>query len=164
MTSASGTQRRSSGPTGAGLAFDLSVRIRRPAPEVFPLLADIQDAEPLPRRATLQMVKDPSGATAVGTRWHEAVRIAPGCWLRIENIVTEMDPPARLGIDFATRWFGGHLTYEIETTQDGCVLHHRETLRPRASLPWLPAVIAPPLRRHVAERLDDIRAYAESGA
>jgi hypothetical protein len=164
MTSASGTQRRSSGPTGAGLAFDLSVRIRRPAPEVFPLLADIQDAEPLPRRATLRMVKDPSGPTAVGTRWHEAVRIAPGCWLRIENIVTEMEPPARLSIDFTTRSFGGHLTYEIETTQDGCVLHHRETLRPPASLPWLPAVIAPPLRRHVAERLDDIRAYAESGA
>ena len=80
MTSASGTQRRSSGPTGAGLAFDLSVRIRRPAPEVFALLADIKDAEPLPRRATLRMVKDP-----------------------------------------------------LETTQDGCVLHHRETLRPRAS-------------------------------
>ena len=75
-----------------------------------------------------------------------------------------MEPPARLGIDFATGWFGGHLTYEIETTQDGCVLHHRETLRPRALLPWLPAVIAPPLMRHVAERLDDIRAYAESGA
>jgi hypothetical protein len=113
MTSASGTQRRSSGPPGAGLAFDLSVRIR------------------LPRRPTLRMLKDPSGATAVGTRWHEAVRIAPGCWLRID---------------------------------------HRETLRPPnrgpggALLPWLPAVIARPLRRHVAERLDDIRAYVESGA
>jgi hypothetical protein len=170
MTSASGTQRRSSGPTGAGLAFDLSVRIRRPALEVFALLADIQGAEPLPRRPTLRMVKDPSGATAVGTRWHEAVRIAPGCWLRIENIVKEMEQLARLGIDFTTRWFGGHLTYQIETTQDGCVLHHRETLRPPnrgpggALLPWLPAVIAPPLRRHVAERLDDIRAYVESGA
>jgi hypothetical protein len=56
--------------------------------------------------------------------------LLPGCWLRIEDIVTEMEPPARLGIDFATRSFGGHLTYEIETTQDGCVLHHRETLRP----------------------------------
>jgi len=39
---------------------------------VFALLADIQGAEPLPRRPTLRMVKDPSGATAVGTRWHEA--------------------------------------------------------------------------------------------
>jgi hypothetical protein len=35
---------------------------------------------------------------------------------------------------------------------------------PDLRLPWLPAVIAPPLRRHVAERLDDIRAYVESGA
>ena len=92
------------------------------------------------------------------------MRIAPGCWLRIENIVKEMEQLARLGIDFTTRWFGGHLTYQIETTQDGCVLHHRETLRPRALLPWLPAVVAPPLRRHVAERLDDIHAYVESGA
>jgi hypothetical protein len=39
--------------------FDLSVMIRRPAAEVFALLADVQDAEPLPRRATLRMEKDP---------------------------------------------------------------------------------------------------------
>jgi hypothetical protein len=31
-------------------AFDLSVMIRRPAAEVFALLADLQDAELLPRR------------------------------------------------------------------------------------------------------------------
>jgi hypothetical protein len=41
--------------------------IRRPAAEVFALIADIQDAEPLPRRAALRMEKDPSGPTAVGT-------------------------------------------------------------------------------------------------
>ena len=75
MTSASGTQRRSSGPTGAGLAFDLSVRIRRPAPEVFALLADIQDAEPLPRRATLRMVKDPPGPTG----WNALARGGEDC-------------------------------------------------------------------------------------
>lgn len=163
MTSLNGTQWQGK-RSEAAHAFDLSVMIRRPAAEVFALLADIQDAEPLPRRATLRMEKDPSGPTAVGTRWHEEVSIAPGCWLQIENIVTEMEPPARLGIDFTTRWFGGHLTYEIETTQDGCILHHRETLRPRALLPWLPAVIAPRLRPHVAERLADIRAFLESGA
>lgn len=74
MTPLSGMQRQRKRSETA-FAFDLSVRSRRPAPEVFALLADIQDAEPLPRRA----------------------------------------------------------------------------------------VIAPPLRRHVAERLDDIRAHVESG-
>jgi menaquinone-dependent protoporphyrinogen oxidase len=131
MTSSCGTQwwsRRSTAPAAAEL--DLSVMLRRPAQELFALLAEIQDAEPLPRRTAVRMEKDPSGPTAVGTRWHEAVRIVPGCWLRIESIVTEMEPPVRLGMDFTTRWFAGHLTYEIETTQDGCILHHRETLRP----------------------------------
>jgi hypothetical protein len=87
MTSFSGTQRRSGRRSTAKAArgFDLSVRIRRPAPDVFALLADIQDAEPLPRRATLRMEKEPTGPTAVGTRWHEAVRIIPGYWLHIET-------------------------------------------------------------------------------
>jgi hypothetical protein len=30
--------------------------------------------------------------------------------------VTELEPPTRLGMDFSTRWFGGHLSYEIEPT------------------------------------------------
>jgi uncharacterized protein YndB with AHSA1/START domain len=143
--------------------LDLSVMIRRSPSEVFALLADIQQAEPLPRRAVVRMEKDPAGPTMVGTRWHEAVRVAPGCWFRIESIVTELQPPTRLGMDFSTRWFGGHLTYEIEPTPDGCILHHREILRPRALLPWMPAIIAPRLQPHTAERLADIRNLFESG-
>jgi uncharacterized protein YndB with AHSA1/START domain len=135
--------------------------IRRPPSEVFALLADIQQAEPLPRRAVVRMGKGPAGQTAVGTRWHEAVRLAPGCWFRIECIVTELEPPRRLGMDFSTRWFGGHLSYEIEPAPGGSILHHRETLRPRALLPWLPAIIAPRLRMHVVERLADIRDLLE---
>jgi hypothetical protein len=141
--------------------LDLSVMIRRPPSEVFALLADIQETEPLPRRAVVRMEKGPAGQTAVGTRWHEAVRLAPGCWFRIESIVTELEPPRRLGMDFSTRWFGGHLSYEIEPTPDGCILHHRETLRPRALLPWLSAIIAPQLRPHIVERLADIRDLLE---
>jgi hypothetical protein len=130
---------------------------------VFALLADIQQAEPLPRRAVVRVVKDPAGPTVLGTRWHEAVRLGPGCWFHIESIVTELQPPTRLGTDFRTRWFGGHLTYEIEPTPDGCILHHRETLRPRVLLPWLPAIIAPRLRPRLVERLADIRNLLESG-
>jgi hypothetical protein len=74
--------------------------IRRPRSAVFALLADIQQAEPLPRRAVVRMEKDPAGQTAVGTRLHEAVRLAPGCWFHIASIVTELEPPTRLSMDF----------------------------------------------------------------
>lgn len=85
---AAGSSRSRSRPT-----LDLSVMIRRPLSEVFALLADIQEAERLPRRAVVRMEKDPAGQTAVGTRWHDAVRLARGCWFRIESIVTELEPP-----------------------------------------------------------------------
>jgi uncharacterized protein YndB with AHSA1/START domain len=107
------------------------------------------------------MEEDAAGQAALGTRWHEAVRLAPGCWFRIKSIVTELEPPTRLVMDFSTRWFGGDLSYEIEPTPDGCILHHRETLRPRAVLPWLPAIIATRLRPHLVERLADIRDLLE---
>ena len=58
--------------------FNLSVEIRRPQSAVFALLSDIQDFEPIPRDAAFRMVKEPAGPTAVGTRWHEWVRLAPG--------------------------------------------------------------------------------------
>jgi hypothetical protein len=77
------------------------------------------------------MVKRPAGRTAVGTRWQEYVRLAPGCWMRIESVVTKADEPVRLGMDFQSSWFTGHLTYEITGTADGSTLHHHETLRPR---------------------------------
>ena len=44
---------------------------------------------------------------------------------------------------------------------EGCILHHRETLCPRALLPWLPAIIAPRLRPHIVERPADIRDFLE---
>jgi uncharacterized protein YndB with AHSA1/START domain len=150
-----------SGRSRSRPAIDLSVMIRRPPSEVFALLAEIQQAELLLRRAVVRMEKDPAGPTTVGTRWHEAVRLASGCWFHIQSIVTELQPPTRLGMDFSTRWFAGHLTYEIEPTPDGCILHHCETLRPRALLPWLPAIIAPRLRPHIVERLADIRDLLE---
>jgi len=47
--------------------FDLSIAIRRQPAEVFAFLADIQDAEPIPRRAAVKMIKEPSGPTTIGT-------------------------------------------------------------------------------------------------
>ena len=141
--------------------FDLSVAIRRPPPAVFTLLADIQDAEPIPRSAAVRMVKEPVGPTAVGTCWHEWVRVAPGCWLHTESVVSDVQEPYQLGMDFHSLWFTGHLTYDIEPAAEGSILHHRETVRPRALLRWLSPFIERTLRPHLMERLADIKAILE---
>jgi hypothetical protein len=78
-------------------------------------------------------------------------------------VVTEMRPPVRLGTGFSSLWFTGHLTYDIEPTASGCILHQRETFRPRLLLRWLgPVLLVPQLRRHPIERLDDLRGLLEA--
>ena len=107
------------------------------------------------------MAKQPSGPTARGTRWHEQVRIAPGLWLRIDSIVTQIEKPCLLGMDFHSHWFAGHLTYEIQAEAGGSVLRQHETLRPRGPMLWLEKIIEPYLRRQLVRRLQDIRHLLE---
>jgi deazaflavin-dependent oxidoreductase (nitroreductase family) len=137
--------------------LDTAVEIARPADTVYSFLADIQDAEPIPRRARVRMVKDPPGRTTVGTRWHESVRLAPGGWLNVESVVTEAKQPHELGMDFSSRWWSGHLTYTIDDTDHGCVLRHREIVRPRALLSPFTCTIKRRLRLKIEQRLDDIK-------
>lgn len=147
-----------------GFAIDQAIGIARSAETVYAFLADIQETEPIPRRATVQMIKQPPGRTTLGTRWHERVRFAPGCWLRIESVVTEVDEPHRLGRDFSSRPWSGHLTYDIDDEPDGCVLHHRELVRLHALLRPLGPVIERRLRRKIDERLGDIEHVLASRA
>ena len=141
--------------------FDLSIAIRRQPAEVFAFLADIQDAEPIPRRAAVKMIKEPSGPTTIGTHWHERVRMAPGLWLHIESVVTEIAQPSRLGMDFHSNWFAGHLTYEIRADAGGSVLGQHETLQPHGPVLWLEKFIEPYLRRQLLRRLQDMRELLE---
>lgn len=123
------------------LTFDLSVEIRRPPAAVFALLSDIQDFEPIPRDTVVKTVKEPSGPTAVRTRRHEKVELAPFVWLHVENLVSEVDAPHLLAIDAHSSWMTAHLTYRIEPLGDGCVLRQHENLRLRV------AAMARPVRR-----------------
>ncbi|MDD7942989.1 SRPBCC family protein, partial [Actinomycetospora lutea] len=151
------------GPTNSGaFGFVSSVPIRRSQADVFAFLSEVQDSEPIPRRARVRMVKEPDGPTTVGTRWHEQVRLLPGCWLHVRSVVTEVEEPVRLGMDFSSCWFAGHTVYEMTPTTGGCVLRHREVIRPR---PWMSVAVGllgRSRRRHVAERLQDIKAVLET--
>lgn len=141
--------------------FEMSVAIGRPPADVYAFLAEIQDAEPIPRRATIRMVKDPIGRTAAGTVWHESVRFAPGLWLHVDSVVTDAHRPRRLGMDFHSRWFTGHLDYEIAPAAGGSVLRQREELVPRRLIRPLRRVIARQLQPRLQERLDEIRGLLE---
>jgi hypothetical protein len=160
MTTAA-RSRDAAGRNRAACTIDLATGIRRPPEAVYTLLADIQNAEPIPRRAAVRVIKDPAGPTTVGTQWHEHVRLAPGCWLHIESVVTEADEPRRLGMDFHNVWFTGHLTYEIDGTDNGSVLHHQETLRPRLLLRPFAPFIEQGLRPQLERRLEDIKQLLE---
>lgn len=137
------------------------VAIRRSPPTVFALLADIQDVEPIPRSAAVRMVKEPTGPTTIGTRWHAWVRVAPRCWLQVDSVVTDAHETYRLAMNFHSRWLTGHLAYDIEPATDGSILHHRETVRPRALLGWLSPFIERSMRPRLVERLADIKAILE---
>jgi hypothetical protein len=147
---------------GRPLTFDLSVTIRRPPAAVFTFLADVQEHEPIPRSASIRMTKIPAGPTAAGTRWHEQVRLVPGWWMRVDSVVTEINQPALLGMDFRSIWCTGHLTYTVEAIPEGSVLHQRETLLPRSPLRPLAARVDAGLRPRLLTRLAEIRDLLES--
>jgi hypothetical protein len=108
------------------------------------------------------MVKEPTGPTTAGTRWHKAVRVAPPCWLHVESVVTHVNEPYQLGMDFHSPWLAGHLTYDIEPAPDGSILHHRETVRPHRLLRWLSPRIERRMRPRILERLADIKDILEA--
>jgi hypothetical protein len=64
-------------------------------------------------------------------------------------------------MDFRSRWFAGHMAYDIEPTADGSILHHRETMRLRPLLGWLSPLVEHTLRPRLLERLADIKAILE---
>jgi polyketide cyclase/dehydrase/lipid transport protein len=148
--------------SGRLLTFDLSVAIRRPPAAVFKLLADVQEHEPIPKAAGVRMTKIPASPTAVGTRWHEQVRLVPGWWMSVDSVVTDLQEPGLLGMEFRSIWWTGHLTYTVEATPEGSMLRQRETLRPRWPLRWLAAWVDAGLRPRLLERLAEIRAILES--
>ena len=147
---------------GVPLTYDLSVPIQCRPEALFALLADIQDAEPIPKSAKVRMTKEPVGPTIPGTCWHERVRLAPGCWLSVESIVTDVCAPHSLELDFRNLWFAGHLTYTIESSVNGSVLHQREHLRPRGPLRWFSRPMDASLRPRLLRRQDDLRYIAEN--
>jgi hypothetical protein len=145
------------------MEFDLAVTIHRPPDAVYAVLADIQNyvkpGSPVP-----EMEKIPPGPTGAGTRWREVVRLLPFMTMTMWSDVAEAVPGRRLAETFHGPWMTGRLTYEIEPTADGSVLHQRETLTPHGPLRLVEGRMDRMLRPRLMARLDSIRDLLETGA
>jgi hypothetical protein len=75
--------------------------------------------------------------------------------------VSDVKEPYQLGMDFHSRWLAGHLTYDIEPAADGSILHHRDTVQPRAFLLWLSPFVERGMRPRLIRRLADIKMILE---
>ena len=148
-------------PLAQPLRFELFVKVNRAPADVFALLADVQDGEPLPTTAGVRMAKIPRGPTTIGTRWHEEVRLLPAWWMVVESTVTEVDAPRSLGMDFRSGWFTGHLTYTIEAAPGGSVLHQHKVVHLRSGLRPFARLVDRGLRRRLVQRLCDIQDYLD---
>ncbi len=113
--------------------FDESVRIARPAADVFAFLADIQAALE-PGTPVLEMEKIPPGPTRVGTRWREVVRLSPLHTMTIWSEVTAVEPDRFLAVRYQGGSMEGTLTYEIMPGDDVTILRQQESL---VAVGWL---------------------------
>jgi carbon monoxide dehydrogenase subunit G len=146
------------------MRFEGSVHIARPIEDVFGMLADIQDWATGPDSPVEVMEKSPPGATVVGTRWREVVRLGPGMTMTMWSQVDGLDSPHLLALRFWGGNMRGRLVYTLTEDDGHTLLNQQETLdavgplRPFSRL--ISLMLAPRLRR----RLLDIRSELERGS
>jgi len=142
----------------AVVRFEASVRIARPAAEVFAYLRDKHRVVQDPGSPVLLLEKLTPGDVGVGTRFREVVRMLPGVRGEIRSTVTRCERDRALEEDFAGAGLRGHLTYGFRAEGDGTRLVQRQTLE----LAWWLWPLRPLVRcafaRRLRERLDDIAA------
>ncbi|HXV92438.1 MAG TPA: SRPBCC family protein [Pseudonocardia sp.] len=149
---------------GTPLRYDLAVVVRRPPPEVYAVLADVErfagepDGPPV-----VLMERLTEGPTREGTAWREVVRLGPGLRMTVCSHATAVEPDRMLTLHFRSPWFTGTLTYTIEPAPAGSLLRQQETLRLRAPLRPLGRVVDRSLRPRLLSRLATIRDLLESG-
>ena len=139
------------------MRFDYSVTIRRPAPAVFAMLADVQDWGKEERAALVPvMEKITSGPTRVGTRWHEVVQLAPHVTMTVWSEVVAIEQDRLLDERFWSWWMRGRLEYTMTPVDGGTVLRQRERLEPRGPFRLVDGFIARQLGPAIEARLGAI--------
>jgi hypothetical protein len=82
--------------------------------------------------------------------------------MSIESVVTDIQPPNLLGMDFHSARLYGHLAYTIRPSPEGATLRQRETVHLRTPLRWFSTRVEHRLRAKLSRRLADLRDLLEA--
>jgi carbon monoxide dehydrogenase subunit G len=146
------------------MRFEGSVHIARPIEDVFGMLADIQDWATGPDSPVEVMEKSPPGATVVGTRWREVVRLGPGMTMTMWTEVDALEPPRLLALRFWGGNMRGRLAYTLTGAGGHTLLDQHETLDAAGPLRPFGPLISLMLTRRLRGRLLEIRHQLEHGS
>ncbi len=102
------------------------------------------------------------GPTRAGTRWTEAVRLAPFVLLKTETVATAVDPPRLLTLSWKGPSMHGELTYTLRPVPGGTRFRQQETMVTDGVLRAVDRLVSRALARRLTQRMLDIRALAEA--
>jgi uncharacterized protein YndB with AHSA1/START domain len=147
----------------AALEFEFGAVIRRSPEDVFAFFRDVDRHAAMSRDLVPVYRKLTPGPVRVGTRYHEEVQLLPLIRGKIENEVTELDPPRRLAYRFVALGMDGGLSYDLEPVEGGTRLKQRQRLCPAGPMRLAAPVIRAFFSRAVSRRLQGIQEYLDSG-
>ena len=144
------------------MEFDESVRIARPAAEVFARLADIQTTAVYPGSPIAAMDKIPPGPTTVGTQWREVVRLGRKRTMTMWSQVSDIQPGRLLEERFWGGSMCGTLVYTLTPEGGNTILRQHETMRTVGWLRPFGWIVGRMLRPRLHTRLLGLRTEFEA--
>ncbi len=138
-----------------------SIRIERPAEDVWAVVSDL-DTHREWRPAIVELTQLDEGPLAVGSRLREVLRWR-GRTLELDDVVTALEPPRRLGITGG--WSAAEFDLELllEPNGDGTLVTMDWPLRPKSLLMRVAApFLGGTMRKATREELELLKAYVEA--
>lgn len=141
--------------------YDNEIVVRAAPEVVYDIVAEPQKYAP--PSVVPELVKVSSGPTRVGTRWREAVRLAPLVMLRTQTEAVAVDAPRLLTLAWKGPWMHGQLTYLLTACPEGTRFRQQETMATEGPLRLIDGWVGRSLAGRLTSRMNDIRTLAESG-
>ena len=141
------------------MEFDNTVVIDRPPEDVFAYLADFSNV-PKWNYAIDETHKTSDGPVGVGATYEQTRSIPTRS--QESFVVSDFQPNQRLAITGDIGPFSGTLTYELEGSPEGTVLHNRAALQGRGVMRIAGGIVGGRIREAVGANLQKLKQLLEA--